>query len=203
MNAYHDAPIDLASGLGADSIAIFQSTLYPVLRTHCGSCHGVGQVPQFAVQSVDTSHRNILPLVNLSNAASSRIVSKIQAGHSGIASSVASILQTQITAWANELASAGTQPPQILLEAKFSSIHALILVPKCVGCHNPAGKRPSENYSDYNSTLSTGKVRPNNANDSAMYTECASGKMPEDAPNLSPEELTVLRDWINSGALDN
>ena len=94
-------------------------------------------------------------------------------------------------------------PAPVGIEAKFSSIHSLVLVPKCVGCHNPNGIRSREDYSDFRSTITTGKVIPGNANGSEMYTECSSGSMPIGGSPLTADELTALRTWIDNGAQDN
>jgi len=191
------------------SAAIFESTLYPILQNNCAQCHGVSQVPQFAVVDPLASHNALFQfgLVDLTTPSNSRLVSKIVQGHQGFSLSLSTQIETAIQAWADGLLasdpSGGGLPQAPVLEATFSSIHALILVPKCVGCHSPTGTRKSEDYSDYQSTLQTGKIVPGNANASEAYQECVSGSMPENAPRLSDQELAAIRDWINAGAMNN
>ncbi len=95
------------------------------------------------------------------------------------------------------------EPAPESLEATFSSIHKLILVPKCASCHNPSSIRPREDYTDFRSTLTTGKIIPGNAEGSEIYKECSSGNMPIGSAPLTATELTVLKAWINNGAQDN
>ncbi|MCB0408150.1 MAG: hypothetical protein KDD34_08105 [Bdellovibrionales bacterium] len=206
-----------SQGLGSSaeatlqSASIFESTLHPILQNNCAQCHGVSQIPRFAVADPLASHDALFQygLVDLTTPSNSRLVSKIAQGHQGFSSSLSTQIETAIQAWADGLLAAnpgsglGGLPPTPVLEATFSSIHSLILVPKCVGCHSPTGTRRSEDYSDYQSTLQTGKIVPGNANGSEAYQECVSGSMPEGAPRLSDQELAVLKDWINAGALNN
>ena len=78
-----------------------------------------------------------------------------------------------------------------------------ILVPKCLNCHNPSGTRRSEDFTDYTSTLSTGKVEPGDPLGSALYAECFTGDMPKGGSPLSDAELSAIYDWILEGAQDN
>ena len=191
---------------GILSVDEFGKTLYPLIQTNCANCHGVDQQPMFAITDVTDSHDYLIDtaLVDLQNPSNSRVVTQVLSGHQNFAPALGEELETQIIAWAdNIVAEGGMLPEPPPLEATFTSIHNRILIPKCVGCHSPGGERSKEDYSDYQTTLQTGKVKPGDSNDSDMYKECADGEMPEDAPNLSNEELTVLRDWINAGALDN
>lgn len=141
--------------------------------------------------------------MDLINPSNSRMVQKIQEGHEGFPVSLSTDLQSAIAQWAANLGGAPPPAPTIQLTATFSSIHQLILLPKCATCHNPNGTRRSEDYSTYSSTINTGGVAIGNAAGSALYDECASGSMPEQAPTLSSEELTAIRDWINAGALND
>lgn len=197
--------------LSGDSVAFFESTLKPSLA-QCASCHGANQQPLFAVSDSIESHDALLTygLVDLTNPAGSRIVQKISGGHQGFSAAVSNELETKILEWATLLTTSvpeGTNPPPLpappTLKATFSSIHALILVPKCLGCHSPTGERPSEDYTNYNTTLNTGGIKPGDINDSSLYEECADGKMPENSNRLSNDELKALRDWINAGAPNN
>lgn len=217
MESSHELSSTLQNGAGqevlsASSLEAFETTVFPIVSNNCGRCHGGSQAPQFAVNDPGASLEALIQygLISELDPAGSRIVQKVRQGHQGFASTLADELQQAITQWAlklEELRQSGAviEPPPAppVLEATFSSIHKLILVPKCVGCHSPGGVRSKEDYSNYQTTISTGKVTKGLANDSAMYTECKSGEMPDKAPNLSSEELAVMRDWINNGALNN
>ncbi len=192
----------------AISIQLFETTLFPILRQQCASCHGTNTQPLHSVSNATDSHNTIvyLSLVDFTTISNSRLSVNIKNGHQGISNTLHVSIEAAITGWLNGLVSAGISPDAPAaskLEATFSSIHSLILTPKCLNCHNPGGVRPSENYTDYQSTLDTGKVTAFDASNSGLYLECLSGEMPEGAPALSPEELAAIIDWINQGALNN
>jgi hypothetical protein len=44
---------------------------------------------------------------------------------------------------------------------------------------------------------------PGNANQSLFIKLIEQGKMPKDGNSLSSEELQILIDWVNQGALNN
>lgn len=189
----------------ADSVAIFSTTLHPILVANCGACHGISQSPKFAVSDPLQSHSALINfgLVDLSNAAASRLVTKIQGGHNSFPLSLATQIQTAIEDWSNQLQSlgGGKLPAPLPLEAKFSSISQRILEPKCVSCHGPTRAASGKRLDSYSATLGT--VHAGVPTDSSLYTECKSGQMPEGAPHLSAEELDVIYQWILTGAPNN
>ena len=199
---------DLGPGSVATSIEAYSVTLMPLLQQNCASCHGKAQQPAFIAGDATTSHNALITfgLVNLTNPSASRIVQKVQAGHQGFSSSLALALEGEISNWADALLASGEPSPlpePVGLEPTFQSIHQLVLLPKCAGCHSPTGTRPREDYSTYEASINTGKIVPGNAAGSEMYKECTSGAMPLGTDRLTEEELAALRQWIDEGALDN
>ena len=184
---------------GNASVDLFATTVQPVLLTNCASCHGVNQQPLHSVANPTESHDRVinLGLVDLNTPANSRLVSKIQGGHQGIAQSVATDLTNQITAWVQGGGGAAVTP--VVLEATFQSINALILQPKCATCHNPNGTRRQEDYSTYESTIATGKI------DGDFWDEIESDNMPRgrDAVPLNAAEKAAIRAWLDAGAPNN
>lgn len=52
-----------AGGFAADnpaSLAAFTTKIHPLLREHCGSCHGVSTSPPFAVESATAAHKTVV-----------------------------------------------------------------------------------------------------------------------------------------------
>ncbi len=192
-----------------ESQAIFQSTLFPILQNNCAQCHGVNQQPMFAVADPTISQNTLLnsALVNLQSPVDSRIVQKVLEGHQNFSNALATEIEAAIDNWATQLQASSPGgspiPAPPILEATFSSIQALILIPKCVGCHSPGGERPQEDYSTYQSTMNTGGIAPGEPNNSEMFRECESGSMPENAPPLSNQEMLALEGWILMGAPNN
>lgn len=73
------------------------------------------------------------------------------------------------------------------------------------GCHDAITKEEGIDYSNYVSTLKTGKIKPGNPNGSDMYeaiTETDPDKMmpPPPAAQLSAEQKGLIRKWIAQGA---
>lgn len=199
-------------GSGASSVQAFSSTLKPVLTTNCGSCHGASQNPKFAVADSQLGHDTLVnsSLVDFGNPANSRIVQKIRGGHNGISTNVSQEMETQIQAWIAAVSAGGGSggapggglPVATPLEAKFSSISQKILVPKCVGCHGPTLAEEGIRYDSHALTLRT--VVPGNAALSLLHNQCNTGQMPPDNTlRLTAEEMDVLGEWINAGALNN
>lgn len=197
-------------GNGASSVQAFSATLKPVLTTSCGSCHGVSQSPKFAVSDSQLAHDTLVnsSLVDFNNPSNSRIVTKVRGGHNGISTNVSMEMENQINAWIAALSAAGGGagggglPVATPLQAKFSSISEKILVPKCVGCHGPTRADEGVRYDTHAATLRT--VVPGNAASSRLHRECNTGTMPPDnSLRLTTEEVAIMAEWINAGALNN
>ncbi len=215
----------LGGPLESASIAIYEPTLFPVLRTNCAACHGTNQAPLHSVADVNASHTTVLSnsLVDLKTPASSLFYLKINSGHQGFPPSVAMEVLAAITEWSNQLAAleevtpapvpvpaptptpvpdpAPAPAPVVILEPTYNSIRKLILEPKCISCHGAAVARAGVRYDSYAATLQT--VTAGNPAGSAFYTEVQSGNMPRSAPSLVTNELTAISQWIANGALNN
>lgn len=185
-----------------NSIAIFESTLKPIIQQNCAGCHGVSQSPKFAVADSTISHDLLINtnLVNLNNPTSSRLVAKINGGHQSISVSVATSLQNAIASWGSQL-EGGPDPvtPPEVLTPTFASISKLILTSRCANCHSPGGTEPY--YDNYANTVKS--VVAGNPNSSSLYTEVKNNSMPQNSVPLSKEEKAAIQDWITAGALNN
>ena len=186
------------------SLSIYTQTLYPLVSGNCAACHGALQSPLFAVNDPGSSHSVLLnsQLVSLSSPDQSLLVRKISGGHSGIPVNLSNDLRSAITEWSRQLGSLDDQSDPSV-KATFSYIQQNILVPKCLSCHRPGGRRPQTDYSNYSTTVSTGKVTAGDAQASQLYTQCFSQAMPLNGSVLNTSQLNALRDWINAGALEN
>jgi len=86
--------------------------------------------------------------------------------------------------------------------ASFESIKSNILDPKCLRCH-AAGGDGGVDLSSYNSIKDNpGLVTAGDLKNSRLYTEVATGSMPEGGPVLNPDEIAVIENWILAGASD-
>lgn len=191
------------------SLAAFEQTLFPVITKtgSCVDCHGVSQQPLHSLPDAALSHDVLVSfnLVDLLDPANSRLVTKVRGNHQGMPQTLADEMEAAIQQWSDDLVASGGNPgqdPQVL-SPTFTSINNLILQPKCVSCHSPNGSRPQEDYTDYTTSLNTGKIEPGNAAGSEMFKECQAGTMPVGGAALTTAELSAIKTWINNGALNN
>lgn len=71
------------------------------------------------------------------------------------------------------------------------------------GCHDNATAADGINLSNYNQTITTGRVKPFDPNGTKFYDEIMDGKMPPYGyPKLSTQQTDMIKKWINQGALD-
>lgn len=78
---------------------------------------------------------------------------------------------------------------------------------RCINCHG--GERTQEGLDmKTHAALMAGSengpvVTPGDAANSTMAQMVIEGKMPKRGPKLTPDQVQLLVDWINQGALDN
>jgi len=89
----------------------------------------------------------------------------------------------------------------------FTTIYDSIITPNCGGsqCHL---KRPTPFGYDFSSKSAASAawradVRAGDAENSPMFQVLNLAIMPKDKPPLTIEQLFMIYDWINAGALDN
>lgn len=104
-------------------------------------------------------------------------------------------------------ATAGTAAGGSAATPTFSKIYETIITPSCGGtqCHL---KRPAPFGYDFSTKQAAADswradVVPGNGADSPMFQVLNFGIMPKDRPPLSIEQLYLVYDWINAGALDD
>ena len=83
----------------------------------------------------------------------------------------------------------------------FKNINSTILAPRCLNCHRDGNERGGYNVSTYAKVKRNGGVVPNKANESELFKRVHDLSMP--AGGLSKTDRDRIRDWINTGALDN
>lgn len=85
--------------------------------------------------------------------------------------------------------------------ATYTWIAANVLTPRCLNCHGPTRRDGGVDFRTYTSTIRT--LTAGNAARSPLYTEVASGSMPEGGTRLTTVQVQAIQDWINAGALNN
>lgn len=82
-----------------------------------------------------------------------------------------------------------------------------VLQTRCLECHGGRQTKEGFNVSTYDSVLAGSfdgaVIIPGNATDSLMVQLIAAGEMPNRGPKVTNEELQLIIDWINQGAINN
>ena len=100
-----------------------------------------------------------------------------------------------------------TQPAVEGATVSFASDILPLFESRCIGCHG--GERTQEGLDlKTHASLMTGSengpvVTPSDAANSLLVEMVATQKMPKRGPKLTPDQVQLITDWVNQGALDN
>jgi mono/diheme cytochrome c family protein len=100
-----------------------------------------------------------------------------------------------------------TQPAAEGATVSYASDILPLFESRCIGCHG--GERTQEGLDlKTHASLMTGSsngpvVTPGDAANSLLVEMVATQKMPKRGPKLTPDQVQLITDWINQGALDN
>jgi len=102
----------------------------------------------------------------------------------------------------NQTPNTGTASP-----VSFSQDVAPILNQRCAQCHSGDQASGQLNLSSYSGVMAGGAtglvISPGDANGSLLINLVTSGQMPRSGAKLTPDQVTLLENWVNSGAKDN
>jgi mono/diheme cytochrome c family protein len=89
----------------------------------------------------------------------------------------------------------------------FQNDIAPILDRSCIRCHGGTRREEGLDMRSYAAMMSGSDnglvILPGDANGSLLITQVVEGEMPRRAPKLAVEQIQLLVDWVNQGALDN
>jgi hypothetical protein len=84
---------------------------------------------------------------------------------------------------------------------------APILNNHCVMCHGGSQASASLDLTSYAGIMAGGRsgavILPGNSGESRLISLVKSGQMPRSGAKLTPDQIQILVDWIDAGALDN
>jgi hypothetical protein len=100
---------------------------------------------------------------------------------------------------ANSAVSATTLSPPAM--GTFTWFNSTIIQPQCISCHS--GSRPAGKYDMGSYTKVLTAIVPGNAANSLLYQRVLDGSMPKGAPDLTAQELSGIKTWIDNGAANN
>lgn len=199
-----DASSSSQSSLSSSSLAL-ESAAMSVIKNKCVACHNAtspgGGIDYITDINALKYYRLVLP-------GEPQISPLYQAISQGIMPPSSPLAQAQTQAiydWILKGMITGTAPvapPSALpLAANYKSIYANIIQVNCLGCHSAANPMAGINLSTYAGLMNI--VQAGNTAASSFYTSTQAGTMPKNKAPLNNTQLTVIRDWIVAGALNN
>lgn len=98
-------------------------------------------------------------------------------------------------------------PEPVVAGVSFQSDVLPILERSCVRCHGGMRREEGLDLRTYAAavagSVSGPVILPGNADGSLLVSMVVDGEMPRRAPRLPDEQIQILVDWVNQGALDN
>ena len=92
-------------------------------------------------------------------------------------------------------------------ETSFANDVLPILTSSCADCHGGNQTKAGLDLTKYESLMAGSfdgtVITTGNAAESLLIQMSSSGKMPKRGPKLTAEQIQVISDWINAGALNN
>jgi mono/diheme cytochrome c family protein len=78
---------------------------------------------------------------------------------------------------------------------------------RCINCHGGESTKEGLDLKTFAALMAGSRngsvVTPGNANDSYLVEQLLNGKMPKRGPKLTPDQIQVIVNWVNSGAPNN
>lgn len=89
--------------------------------------------------------------------------------------------------------------------ASYKEIQTKLFNQSCTRCHSGSGPSGNIDLSSYQKLMGNSKVAivPGAATKSITYTEITSRSMPPSGTTIDPTLVTLLKNWINAGAINN
>ena len=94
-----------------------------------------------------------------------------------------------------------SEPTAPLDKATFSWVQENILKISCIRCHSGPAPSMGIDFSSYDLVMGSGTVVAGKPEESPLWIQIQSGKMPKNGPKLSQDQIQAVYDWIKKGAL--
>ena len=96
---------------------------------------------------------------------------------------------------------------QTTSEVSFANDVMPILENRCNKCHGIEQVKKGLDMTTYEGLMlgsnNGAVIEPGNAAESFLVEQINKGKMPKRTSKLSPEEIQLITDWVNAGAINN
>lgn len=100
-----------------------------------------------------------------------------------------------------------TPAAAVTTNISFANDVVPILESACINCHGGEQVKEGLNMNTYEGLMAGSfngaVIEPGNAANSFLVEQVVNGKMPKRGPKLTPEQIQIISDWINAGALNN
>lgn len=100
-----------------------------------------------------------------------------------------------------------TEPPASSGDISFTNDILPIFITSCGQCHGVKEVKEGLDLTTYEGTMAGSfngtVVTPGNANDSYLVQQIIDGEMPKRGTKLTDEQIQIITDWVNQGALNN
>jgi uncharacterized membrane protein len=107
----------------------------------------------------------------------------------------------------NQAAAAGPTTAAAAGSVSFANNVLPIFESRCFSCHGGDKTEKGLDLKTYNSVMLGSQrgavIVAGSADSSSLFNAVSSGKMPKRGPQLTPQQLGLIKNWINSGALNN
>jgi mono/diheme cytochrome c family protein len=117
------------------------------------------------------------------------------------------IPSTETSAPATDTPAAATEPPVATGDVSFTNDVLPILLTSCGQCHGVREVKEGLDLTTHAGIMAGSfngaVITPGNANDSYLVQQIIDGEMPKRGPKLTAEQIQIITDWVNQGALNN
>ena len=183
-----------------------QAQALQILQNRCTSCHQTASGPKDVKNLLDVNYLLSANLITAGDPANSRIFGEISGNDMPPTGGIPESEKTIISDWILSLKPAGP-PPQVPpsepppAEAPtFKEVSVQIFGQYCIGCHNVNTHKAGFAFDSYAGVLKA-VVKGSPAN-SIIWNVTNQGAMPP-KQTLSVDQVRMISDWIQAGALDN
>lgn len=114
---------------------------------------------------------------------------------------------TNTSAPATEVPAVATEPPADSGDISFANDVLPIFQASCANCHGGREIKEGLDLTNYEGVIKGSfngpVINPGNADDSYLAQQVIEGEMPKRGPHLADDQIQIIVDWINQGALNN
>jgi hypothetical protein len=114
---------------------------------------------------------------------------------------------TETLAPATETPIVATEPPASNDGVSFANDVLPIFQATCIKCHGGDEIKEGLNLTTYDGVIAGSfngpVIHPGDSNDSYLVQQVIDGEMPKRGTKLSDEQIQIITDWVNQGALNN